>query len=125
VITRRTLLLFQFGVCITFLVIGTLSTYAIETLLPNLGKTVILASLDKNARKELETIDDVEKLRPKAQFYFDLAVQLKQAHGTQEANLIDAGANVCYILAALFAMGGLLILAAPLAKTPPPSKPAS
>jgi hypothetical protein len=119
-VTQRTLLLFNFGLCITLLVSGLLSVYTIETLLPSVGKTIILPALDKKSREQVVNEQDFEQVRAKALYYFDLSVNLKEAHSGQERELLGSVRYVCYLLAAVFAVGGLMVAAARFAPPPPP-----
>jgi hypothetical protein len=111
-ITRRTLLIFQLGNCLAFVLVGLLSTYTITTLLPSVGKAVILQTLDVPARKSLSEEEDIEHMRGRALYYFDLAAELKQAHGNEELGILETVRYVCYVMAALFGVGGLLCFAA-------------
>jgi hypothetical protein len=111
-ITRRTQCIYNFGVCVAFVVSGFLSTYAIETLLPNIGKTVILPVLDQSTRRQLEDEKELEPLRDKALFYFELSLELKQAHTTAELRMLEGVRHVSFILAGLFAVAGLMAVAA-------------
>ena len=48
-VTRRTLLLYHFGACFAFVVMGLLSPYVIESFLPTMGKEITLPPLSPAA----------------------------------------------------------------------------
>jgi hypothetical protein len=118
VITRRTLLIFQFGGCLVFILSGLVSTYTITTLMPSVGKGVI-QGLEASSRQALVEEEDVEQVRNKGLYYFDLAEGLKQAQASEELSILETVRHFCYLLAAVFGLGGLLGGAARLQPAPP------
>ena len=118
-VTRRTLLLYHFGACFAFVVMGLLSPYVIESFLPTMGKEITLPPLSPAAVKELRETQDVQRLRSQALFYFELARDFKRAQSTVEQEEVLAVRYICYILAGVLGLGGLLTLAARIISTPP------
>lgn len=118
-VTRQTLLLYHFGACAAFVVMGLLSPYVIEAFLPTVGKEVNLPPLRATALKELRETQDMERLRAQAVFYYELSRDFKRAQSAVEQEEVHAVRFICYILAGVLGLGGLLTLAARIVSTPP------
>lgn len=107
-ISHRTLLLYNFGAGIAFAVIGWLSTSAIDTFLPSLTQKKTVPTLQAKIRNELADEQDLEHLKSQALFYFDLAKDLKNARNEDDQNSVEEISRVCFVLAAVFMLGGAM-----------------
>ena len=110
-VSRRTLLLFNFGACLTFLVMGMLSPHVMAVLFPSLGEVIVLPSMSPTARMDMVATQNIEHLRAQGLFFFDLAMDLKRALASAEGREIEAVRFACFLLAALSGVGGMLVLA--------------
>jgi hypothetical protein len=119
-VSRRTLLLFNFGAGLTFLVMGLLSPHVIAVLFPSLGEVIVLPTMSPTARLDMATTQNIEHLRAQGLFFFDLAMDLKRALADAEGREIDAVRYACFLLAALAGVGGMLVLALKDAVKPAP-----
>jgi len=107
VITRQTLLLYNFGLAIAFVLMGTLSLLAYERLI---DRPVIQPPFDPSSLTVIKEEADIERLRAKAAFYFELGRDLKRARYADS----DTGARdfriVCFLVAGLMAIGGVMLM---------------
>ena len=105
-ITRQTLLLYNFGLAIAFVLMGTLSLLTFERLI---DRPVIQPPFDPASLTAIKEETDVDRLRSKAAFYFELGRDLKRARYADT----DTGARdfriVCFLVAGLLAIGGVLL----------------
>ena len=108
-ITRRTLLIYHFGIAMLFLVIGALSLLTFEHFL---SRPVVLPPFDPASAKVIQEEQDVERLRSQAAFYFELGRDLKRARYSDTDTLIRDFRSLCFLLAAIFAAGGAMSLQA-------------
>lgn len=106
-ITRRALLIYNFGIALLFVVIGLLSLFAFEHLL---NRPAILPPFDNASAKAIQEEQDPEKLRSQAAFYFELGRELKRARYSDTDTLIHDFRFLCFLLGAIFALGGAMAL---------------
>jgi hypothetical protein len=106
-ITRQTLLLYNFGLAIVFLMIGALSLLAYERLV---DRPVIQPPFDPTSLKAIKEETDVDRLRNQAAFYFELGRDLKRARYADT----DTGARdfriVCFLVSGILAIGGAMVI---------------
>jgi hypothetical protein len=106
-ITRQTLLLYNFGLAIVFVMIGMLSLLAYERFV---DRPVIQPPFDPATLKSMKEETDVERLRIQAAFYFELGRDLKRARYADT----DTGARdfriVCFLVSGILAIGGAMII---------------
>jgi hypothetical protein len=105
-ITRRTLLLYNFGIALIFVLIGVLSLVALD---PFTNRT-ILPPFDRASHEAIQEDKDLESLRERATFYFELGRDLKSARYIDSDTLFHDVRSLCFILAAVFSLGGVLAL---------------
>jgi len=107
VITRQTLLLYNFGLAIAFVLMGALSLLTFERVI---DRPVVQPPFDPTSLTVIREETDVEKLRAKAAFYFELGRDLKRARYSDA----DTGARdfrvVCFLVAVLMAIGGGMLI---------------
>ena len=106
-ITRQTLLLYNFGLAIAFVLMGALSLLTFERVI---DRPVVQPPFDPTSLTVIREETDVEKLRAKAAFYFELGRDLKRARYSDA----DTGARdfrvVCFLVAVLMAIGGGMLI---------------
>ena len=110
-ITRRALMIYNFGIAFIFLAIGLLTVHTMDVIRPN--RQVEGQALVRLSRESVLEENDMEKLRSRALFYFELAQNLRKAkteeieHGFYDLRLVT------FIVAGIFTLGGLLLLKLP------------
>jgi hypothetical protein len=110
VITRRTLLIFNFGVAVLFLVVGALSVYATSVVQPNPRQVNAPPAFNVSALQSITEEKEVEKLRSQAVFYYELARDFRLArYAATEGYLYDVRL-LAFFVAGLFFIGGLLVM---------------
>ena len=107
-ITRRALLIYHFGIAALLLVIGAVSVYAVDVGAP--GRLTEMPTFDRESRTTLSEERDVEALRSRSLFYFDLGRELKKARVRDTVRLFYDVRTFAFVVAALFALGGLMLL---------------
>ena len=108
-VTRRTLLIFNFGAAVLFVVMGLLSLIVYEQFL--LRPTVV-PPFDQASAVAIREEQDLEKLRARATFYFNLGRDLKRARYSDTDTLIRDFRFLCFLLGAMFCVGGAISVAA-------------
>jgi hypothetical protein len=108
-ITRRTLLVYNFGIALTFVAIGVLSLIALD---PFTKRSAIVPPFDPASHAAIQEEQNVEHLRSRATFYFELGRELKRARYADSDNLFSEFRYLCFILGAAFAVGGVMAVAA-------------
>lgn len=103
--TKRTLLIYNFGLAVVFVVIGALSLMTFEQFLK---RPTVVPPFDPASHKAIETEQDIERLRSQAIFYFELGRLFKQRRYADTDVLIHDFQHLCYLLAAVFAVGGAI-----------------
>jgi hypothetical protein len=107
VITRRTLLIYNFGAAALFVVIAALSLLTSDSVL---SRPAALPPFDPASAKAIQEEPDVERLRSQAAFYFELGRDLKRARYTDTDTSVRDFRVVCLLLAIAFAAGGAMTL---------------
>jgi hypothetical protein len=107
VITRRTLIIYNFGAALLFAVIGALSLLTFDHLL---NRPAVLPPFDSASAKAIEQEPDLERLRSQAAFYFELGRELKRARYSDTDSLIRDFRSLCFLLTVIFAVGGAMSL---------------
>jgi len=109
VITRQTLLIYNFGLAIVFIMIGALSLLTYERFV---DRPVIQPPFDPVSLTAIKEETDVERLRQKAAYYFELGRDLKRARYVDT----DTGARdfriVCFLIGGLLVLGGVMTMVA-------------
>ena len=119
VITRRALLIYNFGIALILVVVGFVSVYAVDAL-QQPSRVTEMPTFDTDSRQALEQQKELEALRARALFYFDLAKELKKARGVDNTRYFYDARTLAIMVAGLFALAGVMILA-----LPPMTKPQS
>jgi hypothetical protein len=108
-ITRRTLLIFNFGVAVLFAIVGMLSIYVMSVVQPGSGQIAVPPAFNTSALQAISEEKDVEQLRSKTVFYYELARDFRKArHAATEGYLYDVRL-LSFFVAGLFTIGGLLV----------------
>jgi len=111
-ITRRALLIYNFGIALVFLLGGLLSVYVRDFVQPN--RLVAAGVLASESREAIASEQELERLRAQALFYFDLSRDVRKARSQDAEQALREFRILALFVAALFALGGgLLILGAP------------
>lgn len=118
-VSLRTLLLYNFGMALIFVIIGLLSIYSVDVLKP--GRSEESSNFSKVARQAIEKEQAAETLRARALFYFDVAREFRQARVQDELNVYSDVRTLSFGVAVLFVIGAILaVLLLPL---PPGAAP--
>jgi len=115
VITRRTLLIYNFGAALLFVVAGMLSLITFDHLL---NRPAALPPFDPASAAVIQEEQDLERLRSQAAFYFELGRDLKRARYSDTDTLIRDFRYFCFLLGVIFAIGGAMSLQATRGMTP-------
>ena len=102
--TKRTLLIYNFGLAMLFVVIGALSLFTFEHFLNR--RAVAIPPFDIASLQAIRSEQDMEKLRTRATFYFELGRDLKRARYSDTDTLVRDFRFLCFLLGAIFAVGG-------------------
>jgi hypothetical protein len=103
-ITQRTLLLYNFGIALIFVAVGFLSLVALD---PFTNRTV-MPPFDPASLTAIHEEENIDHLRSRATFYFELGRDLKRARYADSDILFHDFRFFCFILGAAFALGGVL-----------------
>jgi hypothetical protein len=103
-ITRRTLLLYNFGIAGLLAFIGAMSILGADA--SQIKRLNDLPSFNAEARGYITDEQDIEKLRARALFYFDVARDLKRARTDDSQKLFKDASTLAFFVAALFAAAG-------------------
>jgi hypothetical protein len=120
VITRRALLIYNFGIALILVVVGFVSVYAVEAL-QQPSRLTEMPTFDADSRQAVEQQKDIEPLRARALFYFDLARELKKARSVDTTRLFYDARTLAIMVAGLFALAGVMLLVLPDPTKPSPS----
>src|SRR4051812_21575102 len=107
VITPRLLLLYNFGIALLFVVIGLFSLFALE---PYLNRPTVVPPFDASSHKAIEEEQDIDKLRGRAIFYFEIGRELKQARYSDSDTFLADMRKLSFLIAFAFALGGVFSL---------------
>jgi hypothetical protein len=111
VITRRALMVYNFGIAVIFLVIGLMTVHTMDVIRPN--RQVEGLTLVKLSRDALLEEASLEQLRSRALFYFELARDLRKAKTEEIEHAFYDIRLLTFVVAGIFTFGGLLLLALP------------
>jgi hypothetical protein len=106
------LLIYNFGIALILLTIGFLTVYA-GGAMQQASRLTELPNFDANSRQAIEQQQELDPLRSRALFYFDLAHELKKARNSDNTRYFYDARTVVWLLAALFILGGLMTLTLP------------
>jgi len=107
-VSLRTLLLYNFGMALIFVIVGLLSVYSIDVTKP--GRIEDSPNFSKNARVTLEHEQALETLRSRALSYFDVAREFRLARIQDEVGIYNDVRTLSFGVAALFVVGVILAL---------------
>jgi hypothetical protein len=109
VFTKRTLLIYNFGLALLFLVVGALTVSTFEHFLNR--PAAAIPPFDAASAKAMAEEQDIERLRMRATFYFELGRDLKKARYSDTDTLVRDFRFLCFLLGAIFTVGGAMSLA--------------
>jgi hypothetical protein len=107
-ITRRTLLLYNFGIAGLLAFIGAMSIVGADA--AQIRRLNDLPNFNAEARAYLDQEQDLEKLRSRSLFYFDVARDLKRARTDDSSQVFKDASTLAFFVAALFAVSGVMQL---------------
>jgi hypothetical protein len=107
-VSLRTLLLYNFGMALIFVIVGLLSIYSIDVTKP--GRIEESANFSKNARLAIEHEQAADTLRARALFYFDGAREFRLARIQDEVGVYSDVRTLSFGVAVLFVIGAILAL---------------
>jgi len=105
-VTRRTLLLYNFGIAVLLVFIGAMSILGADA--AQIKRLNDLPNFNAEARAYLTDETDIEKLRNRSMFYFDVARDLKRARTDDSSQVFKDASTLAFFVAALFAASGLM-----------------
>ena len=104
--TKRTLLIYNFGLALIFAVVGALSLLTFEHFL--IRPATVIPPFDAASLKAIQEEPDMEKLRARAAFYFELGRDLKRARYSDTDALVRDFRFLCFLLGGIFAVSGAM-----------------
>jgi hypothetical protein len=107
-ITRRTLLLYNFGIAGLLVFIGAMSILGADA--AQIKRLNDLPSFNAEARGYITDEKDLELLRTRSVFYFEVARDLKRARTEDGQKVFKDVSTLAFFVAALFGVGGILQL---------------
>ena len=112
-ITRRTLLIYNFGIAVLFMLVGVLSVYVMNMVAPSANQVKVPPAFNLTALQGITEEKDIEKLRSQAVFSYELARDFRMArHAATEGYLYDVRL-LSFFVSGLFVIGGLLVVKPP------------
>jgi hypothetical protein len=109
-VTSRALLVFNFGIAVILVLVGFLTVQAMSAMQAS-SRLTDMPTFDQAARDSVEKEPDIEKLRARSMFYFELARELKRARNNDSERMFYDARTLCFVVAALFGLGGLMVIA--------------
>ena len=109
IVTRRTLLLYNFGLAALLAFIGAMSIVGADA--AQIRRLNDLPNFNAEALAFITDEQDVEKLRARTQFYFGVARDLKRARTDDSSKVFQDASTLAFFVATLFAVSGVLLLA--------------
>ena len=106
-LTPRLLLFYNFGIALLFVAIGFMSLFVLE---PVFNRQAVVPPFDAASLQAIHAEQDIEKLRARASFYFELGRDLKRARYADTDTLFSDMRKFCFTLAFAFGLGGILSL---------------
>ncbi len=104
-VTPRLLLFYNFGIALLFAALGVLSLLALE---PTFNRQAIVPPFDVASLNAIRSEQDMEQLRSRAAFYFELGRDLKRARYADAGSLFADLRKVSFAIALAFGVGGIL-----------------
>jgi hypothetical protein len=114
--SKRTLLIYNFGLALLFLVIGALTMATFESFLNR--PAAAIPPFDAASAKAIHEEQDLERLRGRAAYYFELGRDLKRARYSDTDTLVRDFRFLCFLLGAIFTVGGAMSVVTMKAATP-------
>ena len=108
--SKQTLLIYNFGLAVLFVVVGALTMATFEHFLNR--PAAAIPPFDKASVQAIAEEQDLEKLRARTNFYFELARDLRKARYSDTDTLVRDFRFLCFLLGAIFAVGGTMSYAA-------------
>ena len=105
-VTRRTLVIYNFGLALLFLLVGLIGIYALEAA----SRPVAIPPFDQASQVAIAEEKDLERLRARTNFYFELARDLKRARYSDQDSTFGNFRTVFFMASIVFAVGGLMAL---------------
>ena len=106
-ITPRLLVFYNFGIALLFVGIGVMSLLVFE---PLVMRTTVVPPFDQASLVSIQEEKDIERLRTRSLFYFELGRDLKRARYSDTDQLFADLRKVCFFIAGAFVVGGALTL---------------
>ncbi len=110
-VSRRSLLLFNFGIAVVFIVIGSLSVYSLDLVRPNRASEP--TAFAKDARLAIAEEQSIDAVRARTLYYFDIARDMRRARLRDEVETYNDVRILSFVVAGLFLVGGALALLLP------------
>jgi hypothetical protein len=110
-ISFRSALLYNFGIAIIFVLVGLLSVYTLEVTRPNRDNE--LPAFTREARLTIEQEQEIETIRGRALFYFDIARGTRRARLQDESHVYNDVRVLAFMVAGMFVVSGILVLLLP------------
>jgi hypothetical protein len=107
-VTRRTLLLYNFGIAALLVFIGVMGIVGADA--AQIRRLNDLPNFNNEAQAYVTDEQDIEKLRTRTQFYFGVARDLKRARTDDSSKVFKDASTLAFFVATLFAVGGVLLL---------------
>jgi hypothetical protein len=107
-VTRRTLLLYNFGIAALLVFIGAMGIVGADA--AQVRRLNDLPNFNAEARGYIADEQDIEKLRVRTVFYFEVARDLKRARTDDSSKVFKDASTLAFFVAALFAVGGVLLV---------------
>ncbi len=107
-VTPRLLLVYNFGLSVLFVLLGFVSLVVLE---PIFTRQVAIPPFDRASLEAIRSERDVEKLRARATYYFELGRDLKQARYSDTGSVMADLRAFCFALGLVFSLGGVLTFA--------------
>jgi hypothetical protein len=107
-ITRRTLLLYNFGIAGLLAFIGAMSIVGADA--AQIKRLNDLPNFNAESRAYINDEPDLEKLRNRSLFYFDVARDLKRARSDDNSKVFKDASTLAFFVAVLFAISGAMLV---------------
>ena len=111
-VTRRAMMIYNFGIALILVAVGVVTLLFSDVAAQQSARLTALPTFDGNSRQAIEEQEDIEQLRQRSLFYFELARELKVARNADTTRYFYETRTTVLILAALFALGGVMGFAA-------------
>ena len=108
-VTRRALLVYNFGIAIILAAVGFLTSYAMIVTQES-SRLTGMPTFDAPARLALEGESEIEKLRARSLFYLELAYELKKSQRIDVSRLFYDARTLAFMVSGLFVLGEVLVL---------------